>query len=116
MIYTIKKLKKNVSGEKLKEFESLNKPEEREKFLLGLPDIISIHVESAVSIRDLEKALEFKDKGNEFFRQHNYGEAFKHHTQAVQHCPMNEENPEDPINRDYSIMLANMDGAGLYDA
>merc|ERR1712121_71779 len=39
---------------------------------------------------------------------------------AIQHCPVNEENPEDPINRDYSIMLANrsaaMDGAGLYDA
>jgi len=115
-----RKLKKDVIGDKLKQFGSLDNPEERAKFLLGLPDINNIIVEAAASIRDLEKALEFKEKGNDFFRQRNYGEAFKNYTQAIQHCPVNEENPEDPINRDYSIMLANrsaaMDGAGLYDA
>jgi len=115
-----RKLKKNVSGEKLNQFGTLDKPVERAKFLLGLPAINSIKVEAAASIRDLEKALEFKEKGNDFFRQRNYGEAFKHYTQAIQHCPVNEEKPEDLVNKDYSIMLANrsaaMDGAGLYDA
>jgi len=115
-----RKIKKNVSGDKLKPFSILNKPEERANFLLGLPEVNNIKVEAGASIINLEKALEFKEKGNDFFRQRNYGEAFKHYTQALQHCPVNEENPEDPINRDYSIMLANrsaaMDGAGLYDA
>jgi len=115
-----KRIKKSIAGEKLKQFAALSEPEERAKFLLGLPDISSIKVEASGSIRNLEKALEFKEKGNDFFRKHQYGEAFKHYTLAIQHCPVNEENPEDPANRDYSIMLANrsaaMDGAGLYDA
>jgi len=115
-----KKIKKSVSGDKLKQFGVISSSEERAKFLLGLPEIHAIKVEAAASIRNLEKALEFKEKGNDFFRKHQYGEAFKNYTMAIQHCPYNEENPEDPVNRDYSIMLANrsaaMDGAGLYDA
>jgi len=115
-----KNIKKNVTGDKLKQFGAINTSEERAKYLLGIPDINAIKVEAASSIRSLEKALEFKEKGNDFFRKHQYGEAFKHYTLAIQHCPYNEENPEDPANRDYSIMLANrsaaMDGAGLYDA
>eukprot|EP00092_Neocalanus_flemingeri_P004085 GFUD01004397.1.p1 GENE.GFUD01004397.1~~GFUD01004397.1.p1 ORF type:complete len:687 (+),score=157.59 GFUD01004397.1:181-2241(+) len=115
-----RKIKKNVNSDKLKQFGVLNTPEDRAKFLVDLPEIDSINVEAATSIRNLEKALEFKEKGNDFFRLRTYGEAFKNYTQALQHCPVNEENPEDPINRDYSIMLANrsaaMDGAGLYDA
>ena len=115
-----RKIKKSVNGDKLKQFGALNRPEDRGNFLLGLPDINNIKVEAATSIRSLEKAVEFKEKGNDFFRVRQYGEAFKNYTLAIQHCPVNEENPEDPINRDYSIMLANrsaaMDGAGLYDA
>jgi len=115
-----KNIKKQVKGDNLKQFGAISSSEERAKFLLGLPDINAIKVEAATSIRNLEKALEFKEKGNDFFRKHQYGEAFHNYTLAIQHCPYNEENPEDPINRDYSIMLANrsaaMDGAGLYDA
>lgn len=115
-----RKIKKSVNGDKLKQFGAFNTPEDRANFLLGLPDINNIKVEAATSIRSLEKAVEFKEKGNDFFRVRQYGEAFKNYTLAIQHCPVNEENPEDPINRDYSIMLANrsaaMDGAGLYDA
>jgi len=115
-----KKIKKSVSGDKLKQFGVISSSEERAKFLLGLPEINAIKVEAAASIRNLEKALEFKEKGNDFFRKHQFGEAFKNYTMAIAHCPYNEENPEDPVNRDYSIMLANrsaaMDGAGLYDA
>ena len=59
----------------------------------------------------MEKALEFKEKGNDFFRQHNYGEAYKHYTLALQHCPFNEEKPDDPKNKDYSIILANRSAA-----
>merc|ERR1711936_9460 len=115
-----KTIKKQLSGDRLKQFGVLKDPEERAKVLLSLPEINSIKVEATPSIRNLEKALEIKEKGNDFFRQRNYGEAFKHYTQALQHCPVNEDKPEDPINRDYSIMLANRsaatDGAGLYDA
>lgn len=115
-----RKIKKSVNGDKLKQFGDLNTSEDRANFLLGLSDINNINVEAATSIRNLEKAMEFKEKGNDFFRARQYGEAFKNYTLAIQHCPVNEEKPEDPINRDYSIMLANrsaaMDGAGLYDA
>ena len=86
---------------------------------MGLQTIHEINTEAAQPIFNLEKALEFKEKGNDFFRQHNYGEAYKHYTLALQHCPINEEKPDDPKNKDYSIILANrsaaLDGAGLYD-
>jgi len=115
-----RKIKKSLNGDKLKHFGTLSNSEERANFLLGLPEIKNIKVEAGKPIWNLEKALEFKEKGNDFFRRHQHGEAFKNYTLAIQHCPVNEENPEDPTNRDYSIMLANrsaaMDGAGLYDA
>ena len=88
--------------------------------MLELSNINDIKIEPSKPIYDMEKALEFKAKGNDFFREHNYGEAFKHYTLALQHCPHNEEKPDDPKNKDYSIILANrsaaLDGAGLYDA
>ena len=87
---------------------------------MGLPAVGEIKVEASKPIYNLEKALEFKEKGNDFFRQRNYGEAFKHYTLALSHCPHNEEKPEDPSNKDYSIILANrsaaLDGAGLFEA
>ena len=115
-----KKIKKNVCGDKLKQFAGLSGPEARAKYLLDLPDINSIRTEANKPIFNLETAMALKEKGNDFFRQHNYGEAFKHYTQALQHYQVNEENPSDPANKDYSIILANrsaaLDGAGLYDA
>ena len=115
-----KTIKKSVAGDKLKQFVSLTSSEERVKYLLGLGGIDNIDTEASKPVYNLEKALEFKEKGNEFFRQHNYGEAFMFYTKALQHCPHNEEKPDDPANKDYSIILANrsaaLDGAGLYDA
>ena len=104
----------------MKHFSELKTPSERAKFLLDLPTINDIKTEASKPIYNLEKAREFKEKGNDFFRQHSYGEAFKHYTLALQHCPHTEEAPEDPSNKDYSIILANrsaaLDGAGLYEA
>ena len=98
----------------------MQSPSDRAKYLLGLPTVSGIKVEANKPIYDREKALEFKEKGNDFFRQRSYGEAFKHYTLALSHCPHNEEKPEDPINKDYSIILANrsaaLDGAGLFEA
>ena len=115
-----KNVKKAVSGEKLKHFIELKSPSDRANYLLGLPAVSDIKVEASKPIYNLEKALEFKEKGNDFFRQRNYGEAFKHYTLALSHCPHNEEKPDDPINKDYSIILANrsaaLDGATLYEA
>lgn len=113
------KIKKHVSGDKLKQFVVKN-TEDQIKFLLDVPDIHEVKAEVSGSIKNLEKALEFKEQGNDFFRQRNYGEAFKFYTKAIQHCPVDESKPEDPANKDFSIMFANrsaaMDGAGLYAA
>ena len=88
--------------------------------MLTLPDINEVNTGASPPIFDLEKSLEFKAKGNDFFREHNYVEAFKNYTKALQHYPVNEDKPDDPKNKDYSIILANrsaaLDGAGLYDA
>ena len=115
-----KKIKKNVCGEKLKHLAGLSSAEERARYLLALPDINTISTQANQPIFSLEKALALKEKGNDFFRQHNYGEAFKHYTQALQHCKINEAEPGDVGNKDYSIILANrsaaLDGAGLYEA
>ena len=115
-----KKIKKNVCGDKLKQFAALAKPEDRARHLLDLPDINTIRTEANPPIFNPETALALKEKGNDFFRQHNYGEAFKHYTQALQHFKINEEDPTNPDHKDYSIILANrsaaLDGAGLYEA
>ena len=115
-----KNIKKSVSGDKLKQFAALPTAAERSRFLLSLPHILELQPEASQPIFSLERALEFKEKGNDAFRKHSYGEAFKFYTQAVAHCPHNEAEPGHPSNKDYSIMLANrsaaLDGAGLYDA
>ena len=104
----------------MKHFSELPTPSDRANHLLGLPAVTDIKVEACKPIYDKEKALVFKEKGNDFFRERNYGEAFKHYTLALSHYPHNEEKPDDPINKDYSIILANrsaaLDGAGLYEA
>ena len=94
-----KNIKKSVAGDKLKHFLSLNTAGERSKFLLSLPEITQLSTEASKPIYNLEKALEFKEKGNDFFRQHNYGEAFMSYTRALQHCPHDEEKPSDPCNK-----------------
>ena len=109
-----------VRGDKLKQFCGLADPAARAQFLLGLPEIFSIEVEPAKPIFSLQAALEYKEKGNDCFRARNFGEAFKNYSSALQRCPVNEENPADPANRDYSVILANrsaaLDSAGLFDA
>merc|ERR1719347_825210 len=90
------------------------------KFLLDLQGVLDIKVETAPSIKNLEKALEFKEEGNDHFRRNMFREAIQSYTKAIQYCPVNESNPDDPKNKDYSIFFANrsaaMDGAGLYAA
>lgn len=113
-------VRKAFTAEKLKQFGGFAEVEEQVKFVVGVCGVEGPRVEASVSIRDIEKAREFKEKGNEFYRQNNYMEAFKNYTLAIQHCPVNESNPEDPANKDYSIFFANrsaaFDGAGLYEA
>merc|ERR1719347_144639 len=90
------------------------------KFLLDLQGVLDIKVETAPSIKNLEKALELKEEGNDHFRRNMFREAIQSYTKAIQYCPVNESNPDDPTNKDYSIFFANrsaaMDGAGLYAA
>jgi len=115
-----KGIKKQVSGDKLKNFVTLGKAEEQIKFLLDLQGVLDIKVEAAPSIKNLEKALSFKEEGNDHFRRNMFREAIQAYTKAIQYCPVDEGKPEDPKNRDYSIFFANrsaaMDGAGLYAA
>lgn len=102
------RVKKALAGEKLKQFGGLTKVEEQAKFVLGLlPAAEPPKVEASTSIRDIEKAREYKEKGNDFFRKNMFIEALDQYTLAIQHCPVNEENPEDPNNKDYSIFFAN---------
>ena len=102
------RVKKALAGEKLKQFGGLTKAEEQAKLVLGLlPAAEPPKVEASTSIRDIEKAREYKEKGNDFFRKNMFIEALDQYTLAIQHCPVNEENPEDPNNKDYSIFFAN---------
>ena len=80
-----RKIKKNVCGDKLKQFAGLPRSEDRSSYLLALTDISAIRTEANQPIFTMETALALKEKGNDFFRQHNYGEAFKHYTQSLQH-------------------------------
>jgi len=106
------RVKKALAGEKLKQFGGLTKAEEQAKFVLGLlPAAEPPKVEASTSIRDIEKAREYKEKGNDFFRKNMFIEALDQYTLAIQHCPVNEENPEDPNNKDYSIFFANRSAA-----
>jgi hypothetical protein len=99
------RVRKAATAEKLKHFGALTKAEEQAKFVLGLTD--TPKVEATTSIRDIDKAREYKETGNDFFRKHQYIEAKNNYTLAIQHCPVNEANPEDPANKDYSIFFAN---------
>jgi len=115
------RIKKSVAGEKLKQFGGLAKAEEQAKFVLGLlPAAEPPKVEASTSIRDIEKAREYKENGNDLFRKNMFLEALDQYTLAIQHCPVNEENPEDPNNKDYSIFLANrsaaFDHAGRFES
>ena len=119
------KIKRAVAGEKLKQFGALTKAEEQAKFVLGLQGCEGPKVEATINCRDIEKAREFKEKGNDSFRKNMYLDAFTNYTLAIQvdpsalitkqifqfvffqHCPVDEANPVNPVNKDYSIMFAN---------
>jgi len=113
-------IRKTVTGDKLKQFGGLTQTQEQAEYVMGLGGKEGPRVEAATSVRDIEKAREFKEKGNDFYRQNNYQEAVKNYTMAIQYCPVDEANPADPKNKDYSIFFANrsaaFDGAGLYEA
>jgi len=113
-----KSIRQRFSGDKLKKFAD-SSVEERLNLLQDVPEA-EFNVEPSESIRNLEKALEYKEQGNEFYRNKKYGDAYKFYTKALQHCPVVENEPMDPKNRQYSIIWANrsaaLDGAGLYAA
>lgn len=114
-LYSAAKKKLGASVKKLAQSSAA----ERIKILGALSDG-GFDVKAHGSIKDEAKALEFKEMGNQKFRENNFGEAFKFYTQAIQHCPVNLENPEDPANKQYSIIWGNrsaaLDGVGLYGA
>ena len=78
------RMKKAVAGEKLKQFGGLAKAEEQAKFVLGLPATEPPKVEASTSIRDIEKAREYKEKGNDLFRKNMFLEALDQYTLAIQ--------------------------------
>ena len=79
------RMKKAVAGEKLKQFAGLLKAEEQAKFVLALlPAAEPPKVEASTSIRDIEKAREFKEKGNDLFRRNMFLEALDQYTLAIQ--------------------------------
>ena len=79
------RVKKSVVGEKLKQFGGLAKAEEQAKFVLGLlPAAEPPKVEASTSIRDIEKAREYKEKGNDLFRKNMFLEALDQYTLAIQ--------------------------------
>ena len=55
--------------------------------------------------KDMTKAMELKDKGNELFKANQLMEAKEMYTQALQHCPFDESDPSK--NQEYSVILAN---------
>jgi len=112
-------LRKKISTAQMAQFDKYTKPEDKVKFLLGLTEA-RFTVEAATCMKSLEKAMEMKELGNQFFRENNFGEAYVHYTKALQYCPVDESTPMDPSNKPYSIILANrsaaMDRAGLFAA
>ena len=79
------RVKKSVAGEKLKQFGGLAKAEEQAKFVLSLLPAVEIpKVEASTSIIDIEKALEYKEKGNDLFRRNMFIEAMEQYTLAIQ--------------------------------
>ncbi|XP_023324875.1 SET and MYND domain-containing protein 4 [Eurytemora carolleeae] len=110
-------IRSKINKEKLNQFPSLT-AQQRLDWLVGSG--AEFKVVPGESIKNLETALEYKEKGNEFFRKNNFGEAYQNYTKALQYCPVNLDNPPDPANKQYSIIWANrsaaLDGAGLYAA
>ena len=77
------RVRKAVTADKLQKFGSLTSAEEQAKYVLGL-GVEAPKVEASVSIRDIEKAREYKEKGNDFFRRNMFNEAFDNYTLAIQ--------------------------------
>merc|ERR1719228_1323276 len=90
------KLKKTLQPDQWKKFSSLSNIKDKIRFCLDIPGIDDIKITAAKSIKNLEKALEYKAKGNEYFKANQYQDAFQSYTLALQHCPVNEDNPKDP--------------------
>ena len=78
-----KKIKKNVCGDKLKQFAGLSGPEARAKYLLDLPDINSMRTEANKPIFNLETAMALKEKGNKSYGAGDNIEAMNLYNQAL---------------------------------
>ena len=55
--------------------------------------------------KDLSKAIELKEKGNELFKSNQFMEAKDFYTDALRYCPFDEKDASK--NQEYSIILAN---------
>lgn len=68
--------------------------------------------------KDLSKAIELKEKGNELFKSNQFMEAKDFYTDALRYCPFDEKDASK--NQEYSIILANRsavtDKVYLYNA
>jgi len=113
-----KSIRTKISADQLDKLSN-SSSEQKIKFLATLP-LPQFKVSACRTAKNLEKALEFKELGNEQFRLNQFGEAYNLYTKALLNCPVDEDNPTDPNNKQFSIFLANrsaaLDKAGLYAA
>uniref|UniRef100_A0A0K2TBM5 SET and MYND domaincontaining protein 4like [Bombus terrestris] n=2 Tax=Lepeophtheirus salmonis TaxID=72036 RepID=A0A0K2TBM5_LEPSM len=79
-------------------------------------DNIPEPVISGVVVKNKEKGLKLKTKGNELYKEGNLLEAREVYTEAMRFCPLNEKNPME--NKDFAIIVANRsaasEGLGIY--
>ena len=50
--------------------------------------------EESVYIKSLEKAIEAKEEGNNYFRNKEYDDALESYSRAITYCPEDDENKE----------------------
>ena len=50
--------------------------------------------EESVYIKSLEKAIEAKEEGNNYFRNREYDDALESYSRAITYCPEDDENKE----------------------
>lgn len=68
----LQKLQTNLNAEQVKIFENLDNDEARFKFVLQDPNLKEFTVSRNASIKNVELALDFKQKGNNAFQSQNW--------------------------------------------
>lgn len=92
--------KSGVGEEILDEFSSLNIEEDEHEFADAVavaPEISeAVDVDSAAFTyeKSLEKALEAKEEGNNYFRNKEYDDALESYSRAITYCPEDDANKE----------------------